>query len=176
MTEFLKKIAYIPIYLVNAEQQPGDNEMFARLNNFEHSLTQEFRDLEFEMDRLLEAAGVRGIVSSARSVDRPPLNIGVTPDQVDIYVFIAGIDPKTVDISLERNQLSIDGKRPAERSNNVNTLKKERFEGDFHHLVTLPDDIDADRVEANYHNGVLHVVVNRREAPKPRQITVQSQN
>jgi HSP20 family protein len=128
------------------------------------------------MDRLLETTGVRSRLSSTRSVDRPPLNIGVTPDQVDIYVFVAGIDPKTVDIFLDRNQLTIDGKRSVERSNSASYLKKERFKGGFHHLVTLPDDVDADRVEANYRNGVLHVVVKRREAPKPRQISVRSQN
>jgi HSP20 family protein len=51
--------------------------------------------------------------------------------------------------------------------------RKERFEGEFRRVVTLPDDVDVDKVGAKYRDGVLHVTVQRREAARPRQISVQ---
>jgi HSP20 family protein len=50
--------------------------------------------------------------------------------------------------------------------------RKERFDGEFRRVIALPDDIDPDRVDATYRDGVLHVTVQRREAARARQITV----
>ena len=45
-------------------------------------------------------------------------------------------------------------------------------DGEFRRVITLPDDVDPDRVEAKYRDGVLQITVQRREAVRPRQITV----
>ena len=50
--------------------------------------------------------------------------------------------------------------------------RRERFEGEFRRVVTLPDDVDPERVEAKYRDGVLQITVQRRESARPRQITV----
>ena len=147
--------------------------MFARINGFDQSLTKDFMHLENQMDRLFEAAGVRSLRKQSKSVGQPPLNVAATSEQVDIYVAIAGIDPNAVAITLDKNQMSISGCRSDTKSEEVNALKKERFTGEYKYLVTLPDDVEPDGVEANYQNGVLHISVKRRVPAKPRQITVQ---
>ncbi|MCG8085325.1 MAG: Hsp20/alpha crystallin family protein [Candidatus Thiodiazotropha taylori] len=147
--------------------------MFARLNGFDRSLTDNFMQLESEMDRLFQAAGLRSRHHTANRSAQPPMHIGSTESQVDIYLPVAGIDPKAVTISLEGNQMTISGQRDVEKSESAKLVKKERFEGQFHYQINLPDDVDQERVEASYEHGVLHVNIARREAAKPRQITIQ---
>jgi HSP20 family protein len=48
----------------------------------------------------------------------------------------------------------------------------ERFDGSFRRVVSLPEDADTGRVEASYRNGVLKIVIPKREASKPRRIEV----
>ena len=71
----------------------------------------EFRRLEQEMDEMLGRwAWPLGIRSAARGTF-PPMNIGVTPDQVEVYFFAPGLDPKSIDVSVQQNVLTIAGER-----------------------------------------------------------------
>ena len=49
----------------------------------------------------------------------------------------------------------------------------ERFEGRFRRVISLPDDIDANSVQAKYRDGVLHVSIQRSEAAQPRRINIE---
>ncbi len=146
--------------------------MIGSRRNFGGSLFDEFRRLEEEMDHLyggwLSPAGIR---SMARGT-YPPINVGSTPEQVDVYLFAAGLDPKALDISIQQNLLTVSGERKAPRKEGANYYRKERFDGAFRRLITLPDDVDPDKVEAHYRDGVLQIHVQRSEAARPRQIEV----
>jgi len=50
--------------------------------------------------------------------------------------------------------------------------RRERFSGGFRRVITLPEDVDPDKVRASYRDGVLHVMIDRREEVKPRRIEV----
>jgi HSP20 family protein len=102
----------------------------------------------------------------------PPINIGSTPEQVDVYLFAAGVDPKSLTISIQQNLLTVDGERRLITEEGADYFRKERFDGAFHRVVTLPEDVDPEQVEAGYRDGVLRITVKRREASKPRQIEV----
>jgi len=146
--------------------------MFADLTNFGGGLFDEFRRLQDEIEGLY---GRWPLPSGIRSVARgtyPPINVGATPEQLDVYVFAAGLDTKTLDISLQQNLLTISGERKAPASKEANYYRKERFDGTFRRIVTLPEDVDPDRVEARYRDGVLEIHIGRREATRPRQIEV----
>ena len=146
--------------------------MFADLTNFGGGLFDEFRRVQDELEGLY---GRWPLPAGIRSVARgtfPPINVGATSEQVDVYVFAAGVDSKTLDISLQQNLLTISGERRAPAQEGANYYRKERFDGSFRRLVTLPDDVDPDRVEARYRDGVLEIHIRRREATRPRQIEV----
>lgn len=90
--------------------------MFNRLTPFESSLFDEFKRLEQEIDDLFARwPWPIGIRSAARGAF-PPVNIGATSDEVDAYLFVPGIDPKTLDISLQQNVLSVSGERKLPRT------------------------------------------------------------
>ena len=146
--------------------------MFANMTNFGGSLFDDFRRLEEEMDQLY---GRWPLPAGIRSVARgtyPPLNVGATPELVDVYLFAAGLDPKTLDISIQQNLLMVSGERKAPKKEGSNYYRKERFDGNFRRLITLPDDVDPDQVDAQYRDGVLQICMKRREATRPRQIEV----
>lgn len=146
--------------------------MFGNLSSFEGSLFDELRRVEKEMDQLF---GAGPWPSGIRAVERgtyPPINIGSTADQVDVYLFAAGVNPQNLDISIQQNLLTINGGRKLTTETGADYFRKERFDGEFHRVVTLPDDVDPEKVDASYRDGVLRITVQRRESTKPRQIEV----
>ena len=133
----------------------------------------EFRRLEDELDQLFGGRPL-GIRSVARG-SFPPINLGATPEQVDVYVYAAGIDPASCNVTVHNNVLTIEGERKpvVEEPENARYYRHERFSGGFHRAVTLPEDVDAGKVDAKYRNGVLHITLQRKETSRPRQIQVQ---
>jgi len=132
----------------------------------------EFRRLENQMDQLLRGSSWPAEIRSMQRGTFPPLNIGATPERVDVYVFAAGLDPKSLDLSIQQNLLSIAGSRNVEVNENVDYYRRERFNGDFRRVISLPDDLDPERVDAKYRDGVLQITIQRRESARARQITV----
>lgn len=113
--------------------------MFARLHGFEGGLLNEFRRMEHEMGKLF-SAGVRpNIIHSVARDSYPPINIGTTSTQVDLYLFVAGVDPESLDISIYDSQLTVDSERRISKVDKANCFRNERYEGAFHKVVNLPD-------------------------------------
>jgi HSP20 family protein len=136
------------------------------------------RDLFAELDRLQREFSRYGDASpSIRGGRRgyPALNVGTTPQSIEIYAFAPGLDPAQIDVQVEKNVLSITGERAVDRPETEQAAIHidERFAGRFRRVVSLPDDADPNAVSAAYRDGVLHVSVRRREAAQPRRITVQ---
>lgn len=138
-------------------------------------------DLFAEMDRLQrEMQQAFDVIPSIRGFGRggfPALNVGGTPASSEIYAFAPGLDPKTIELQLDRGILSISGTRdvPPAESGGKPMMRHlhERFAGSFRRVVSLPDDADPEGVSADYRDGVLHVTVKRRAEAQPRRITVQ---
>jgi HSP20 family protein len=147
-------------------------KMFENLTGLEGGL---FSDLRRMQQDLEEIFGGRTSPTGIRSVARgsyPPINVGVTSEGVDVYLFAAGLDPKTLDISLQQNLLTIAGERTVDMPDSAQYYRRERFSGPFRRTISLPEDVDPDRVEARYVDGILHVAIQRRETSWPRQIEV----
>ena len=146
--------------------------MFGRPTSFPGSLFDDFGRLEREMDALFGRSPWPASIRSVAQGAYPPVNVGASPEAVNVYLFAAGLDPKSVDISLQRNLLTVSGQREVTVREQANYYRRERFVGDFRRVITLPEDVDPDRVEAHYRDGVLQINVQRREAAGPRQIQV----
>jgi len=135
----------------------------------------DFAQLQERIDELM--GGGRG-ASSIRAVSRagafPALNVGTWAEALEVYAFAPGIDPNSIDVTVEKGLLTLSGERKASEESGKGTTvyAKERFDGAFRRVISLPEDSDPGRVEASYRNGVLKVVVPRLEAAKPRQIQV----
>ncbi len=135
------------------------------------------RDVFAELDRLQrEMQQAFDVGPSIRGLTRgfPALNVGGTPRSVDIYAFAPGLDPATLEVQLEKGTLTIAGERKAAQVPEKATVHiGERFAGRFRRVVSLPDDIDPNTIEAKYRDGVLYVRIQRRAEAQPRRIAIQ---
>ena len=139
------------------------------------------RDVFAELDRLQrDVQGAFGLSPSIRGIGRggfPALNVGGTPQSVEIFAFAPGLDPASVEVNLDRGVLTIAGERQADLPPNDDDKAavhiNERFSGRFRRVVSLSDDVDPNGVSADYRDGVLHISAKRRESAQPRRITVQ---
>ncbi len=148
--------------------------MLLRQHPLDENLFNQFRYMEREIDRLFDAVGLRHSTRASAASNYPPISLATSPEQIDIALFAAGMDKESFEITVDHNHLVVHGKRVLPKEEQAEgCLRKERFDGEFHHVVNLPDDIDENRVDARYENGVLQITIARREPPKPIQIKVQ---
>lgn len=135
------------------------------------------RDLFAELDRLQrEMQQSYDLSPSIRGVTRgfPAMNVGGTSRSVEIYAFLPGVDPAGLDVQIEKGVLTVTGERKAEAVPEKATVHiDERFAGPFRRVVSLPDDVDPNAVEARYRDGVLHISIARKAAAQPRRITIE---
>ncbi len=103
----------------------------------------------------------------------PPINIATTAEKVDVYLFVTGLEADAIEISVQNNILSVSATRVEKELEKGHFHLRERSQGKFNRVFTLPENVDPDSVEARYTEGVLHISVQRHEAVKPRQIKVQ---
>ncbi|HWP20300.1 MAG TPA: Hsp20/alpha crystallin family protein [Burkholderiaceae bacterium] len=133
--------------------------------------------LRRELDEVFTWAGLPASIRSVAPGTYPALNVGTTPTSVEVYAFAPGVDPAQVEVTIDRGVLTISGERrsdlPEGEEHGLTLYGRERFVGSFKRAVSLPQDIDPDRVSATYRDGVLHVSIARRESAQPKRIAIQ---
>ena len=146
--------------------------MFGIPSTMPSSVFDELWRLQQEVDELFGSwSSPLGIRSLPRG-SFPAVNVGQTPERVDIYLFAPGIDPKSLDISIQQNLLTVSGKREVGAREEADYYRQERFGGEFRRVISLPEDVDPERVQAKYADGIVQIGVQRREAARPRQIEI----
>lgn len=121
-----------------------------------------------EMDKFMEdwmPSGTRGFV--------PAIDVYQTKDAVVVETPLAGVDPEKVNISIENDVLTIEGKM--EKKTEVEEkdyYRKEVRSGGFHRAVSLPVAVEGDKAKANFENGMLKISVPKSERAKPKSIRV----
>jgi len=127
-----------------------------------------------EMMRLLDTAVEDAFGDTAGGVF-PPINVTQDDDNFYMRAEIPGTKPDQLSISAQRNRISLSGNREIPREHErVSYHRRERAEGSFNRTLTLPTEVDADRIDARYTAGVLTLTLPKAEAAKPRQITVRT--
>jgi len=103
----------------------------------------------------------------------PLVNIAEDQDHFFIRSEIPGMQTEDITISATGRKLSISGERKiASEGENVRYHRREREDGKFSRVIALPSDIQVDKIEAGYIDGILSIKIPKSEAAKPKQITV----
>ncbi|HWJ07001.1 MAG TPA: Hsp20/alpha crystallin family protein [Steroidobacteraceae bacterium] len=135
------------------------------------TLFDEFNWLSREMDRLFEPMGIPALRKAGAGF--PAVNVATEEDKVHVLFFAPGIDPATLEVSMLGNVLTVKGHRDVpEAPEGTQTWVRERPSGRFVRTLTLPDDVDSQRVEAQSRDGLVWIQVMRNEAARPRRIQV----
>jgi HSP20 family protein len=143
-----------------------------------------FRDLmglQERMNRLFDESFRARTGATAGQEDEWALGGSWAP-AVDIYeqdgnivlkAELPGVDPKEVDIRVENNTLTLRGERKLDHEvKRDNFHRIERAYGAFSRSFTLPNVVDTDKIKAEVKEGVLKVVLPKREEAKPKQISI----
>ncbi|WP_238006757.1 Hsp20/alpha crystallin family protein [Dactylosporangium sp. AC04546] len=103
---------------------------------------------------------------------RPPVDIEETEQAYVVDVDLPNVSPERIELQMRGEELRISGTFE-ERERSGVMRRQNRQTGEFEYLVDLPNDIDGDRVEAAYDNGVLTVTVARARSAQPRRIEIE---
>lgn len=137
-----------------------------------------FRDmvtLREKMNRLFEDT----VAARAEEKDlgagtwAPAVDIYETSEELVLTAEVPGIDEKDIEIKIEDNLLSLRGERKFEKETKEDNFHRiERSYGSFYRAFTLPGSIDADKVQAEHENGVLKIVMPKRQELKPKTVKI----
>ena len=129
------------------------------------------------MNRLFDSMTVPGISHPIASSGVYPM-INLEEDESSLYVTaeLPGISVEDLSLSVHNDSLSLRGERKIpEVDEKINYHRRERKEGFFRRVISLPVKVDADNVSAEIKNGILHVILPKAEEAKPRQITIRAE-
>jgi HSP20 family protein len=131
-------------------------------------------DLRDEIDRLFESPLTElAHTSNLLSGWNPALDLYEDKDNLYVKVELPGMKRQEIDVSLHEGSLSISGERKSEQKHeDAEVYRAERFFGRFQRTVTLPTPVAADKVKAQYKDGILNITLPKTEEAKPKHIDV----
>lgn len=112
-----------------------------------------------------------GLSTSSRGVF-PPINAFQEGENIVIIAEIPGISRDDIEIQVKNRQVRLTGKKNIDYGEKASIHRRERDSGNFDRTVSVPFEINADGVKAEYNNGVLALYVPRAESDKPRVIAI----
>jgi HSP20 family protein len=133
--------------------------------------------LRDEMDRLLDTY-VREPMAAFEWPfgDRPwapPLDLGESDEEVIVRAEVPGIAPDDIQITVSGGQLTLAGeKKVTTEQGGKDFYQTESRYGTFRRVVPLPDSVDPERVDAEYHNGVLTIRLHKTTGSPPKRVEV----
>jgi HSP20 family protein len=137
------------------------------------SYEREVERLRRDMNRLFADWPVRAGWSTAPGF--PAMNAWTNEDSVVVTAELPGVGIEDIDITVERDTLTLRGRRePEELEEGASFHRRERRFGGFNRAFRLPFYVDAGEVKAEFKNGLLTIMLPRAEADKPKKIAVTS--
>jgi HSP20 family protein len=135
---------------------------------------EELERIRRQMDTM-STAFLRGPFGGTAAGVFPMMNVTEDKDNYYVRAELPGIKADELAIDITANTFSITGERKlAVESEKAQYHRREREAGTFNRIVTLPAEIDAEKVEARCTDGVLTVILPKAEAAKPKRIAVKS--
>ena len=137
-----------------------------------------FRDLNMlqeRMNRLFDDAGRtwRTDEPAATTTWSPAVDIFETEGEIVVKAELPGMDRKDIALNLEKNVLTLRGERRfAKETKDDNYHRIERSYGAFSRAFSIPATVDEEKISADYKDGVLKIVLPKKEQVKPKQIRI----
>jgi HSP20 family protein len=131
----------------------------------------ELKQMDDTMNRLWRGFGSAPAGSEDWNI---ALDVVQRADEIVVKASSPGVKPEDIDLTIEDNILTIRAERKADFEDEKSQyLVRERPVGSFYRALRLPDTVDANKVQSNYENGVLTVVLPKAEEKKKKQIKIQ---
>lgn len=132
-----------------------------------------FGDFRREIDDLFGRMLSRDTSNGGTEWFAPLANVSESEDRFEVTLDLPGINPEDVSLELKHGELWITGERKRdEQTDEKKYHRVETYYGRFQRMIRLNTEVDADKVDAEYHDGVLRITVPKAEAAKPRRIAI----
>ncbi len=133
-----------------------------------------FDAVKEHIDHMFRGFGLSNQLQRTRSELFPPLNIGATEQTFEVQAYVPGIVAESLQVLVDKNVLSISGERASLQAVEAKAIyANERPTGKFSRKIELPQDADAESIQASYTDGCLTISIKKRESAKPRVIEIQ---
>lgn len=133
--------------------------------------------LRDDLDRMFESPFELGLRNWVRSPETlmPQLDVTESDNDVTVRAEIPGINPEDVRIEVTGRTLLLSGEKTAEHEDkSAGYCYSERQFGRFSRRLALPTQVDADKVDARYRNGVLTIMLPKHPEAQPKRVTVRN--
>jgi HSP20 family protein len=146
------------------------------MNIIKYDPFREMRNLQDEVNRLFASNFLRGGENDlTRGAWSPQVDIFENKDQIVLEAELPGVQPDAVDISIENNVLTLRGERKFEKKDEGDNFHRvERSYGSFTRSFTLPSTVSSENANAEFENGILRLILAKREETKPRRIEIKA--
>jgi HSP20 family protein len=132
----------------------------------------EVGELRRRIEELFDGVGAAN-AGVARGGVYPPVNLYETGDGYVLMAELPGLRVEDIEITVERDRLTLHGERRIEHPEDASLHRVERRAGAFRRTVQLPLEVDGEKVEAVYRDGVLTLRIPKSPQHQPRRISVQ---
>ena len=102
----------------------------------------------------------------------PPINVFQQGDDILAIIELPGVDKDSLQIQAKENTIRVAGKKVVTYPEGVSIHRRERAFGEFDRTLSLPIQLDPDRIKAEYRDGILALFLPRSERDKPRSIKI----
>lgn len=126
--------------------------------------------MRFDPFRELEQVTQQVLRQSARPAT--PMDAYRRGDRFFVQLDLPGVDPDSIDLTVEQNVLSISAVRQRSFAEDDEVLITERPQGEFRRQLFLGEQLDTDNISADYAHGVLTLTLSVAEQAKPRKVAV----
>lgn len=132
---------------------------FSALHDFQH---------ELDSTRLSDWLGQ----TTSGTGTFPAVNIFSKDDDCVIIMELPGVKKSDLDINVKGKQIRVTGKKEISYGDGISVHRRERMSGNFDRTLSIPIEVDVDKVKAKYQDGILAVYLPRAEADKPRSVKI----
>ena len=130
-------------------------------------------DIQEEMNRMFDTSLRRFGRPDFEGAFAPAVDVVEEKDKFLVKVDLPGLSKEDVSVTLQDSFLTIKGEKKHEaETKETNYYRRERVYGSFSRMIELPSTVDAKKIDAHFHDGVLHVLLPKTEEAKPKQIEV----
>lgn len=129
-------------------------------------------DLQTQINRLFDISFGKGL-SLGEEIFTPSVDISEDKDNIYVECDLPGLEQKDINLSVKSGSLCISGKKEeSKEEKKKNYHRVERFSGSFYREVALPTEVDTSKIKANYKNGVLKILLPKKEEEKEKEIKI----
>jgi len=132
-----------------------------------NNIDDEFARMQQYMNSIMNSHIMNTPLSSMRMIDYPKVNLQEKDDKYIIEFELAGMDKKDIKLSLKDSVLILEGEtKKSKDEKSKDYIRKEIYSGKFKRVIKLPNNIQSDKVDSKFENGVLTVTIPKKEKTK----------